>query len=64
REIYNQVKKRFEEHGIAFARREVKVNVPGLDANEDLNDEQKDAIAGAASEAAQAAQRNAEPAKT
>ena len=38
---------------IEFARREVRVQVPGLEQRTDLTDSQKNAIAAAATEAAQ-----------
>ncbi|MGB0411072.1 MAG: mechanosensitive ion channel family protein [Pikeienuella sp.] len=53
KEIYNRVKKAFAENGIDFARREVRVAIPGLESAEKLTDDQKEAIAVAASEAAQ-----------
>jgi small-conductance mechanosensitive channel len=53
KEIYNRVKQTFEEHGIAFARREVRVAIPGLEEAEDLTDEQKSAIASSAAQAVQ-----------
>jgi moderate conductance mechanosensitive channel len=53
KEIYNRVKKAFEENGIDFARREVRVAIPNLDAVEKLDDNAKTAITAAATEAAQ-----------
>ena len=53
KEIYNRVKKAFEENGIDFARREVRVAIPNLDKVEPLDDEAKTAITAAATEAAQ-----------
>lgn len=53
KEIYNRVKETFRENGIDFARREVRVNIPGMDENEDLSEEEKAKIAAAASVAAQ-----------
>jgi len=53
KEIYNRVKAEFDTNGIAFARREVRVAIPGLDERSDLNDEQKSAISAAATEAAE-----------
>ncbi|MDW4497227.1 mechanosensitive ion channel [Sulfitobacter sp. D35] len=52
KEVYNRVKAAFNEAGIDFARREVRVNVPGLEQS-DLTDEQKQSIAAAATSAAQ-----------
>ena len=54
KEIYNRVKAAFEENGISFARREVRVAIPGLEGNSDLTEDQKSAVAAAATEAAQA----------
>ncbi len=55
KEIYNRVSAAFAENGIDFARREVRVALPSLDhrSEADLTDEDKAAIAAAASEAAQ-----------
>ncbi len=53
KEIYNRVKSEFTAAGIDFARREVRVAIPGLEHSEDLSDADKAAIAGAASAAAQ-----------
>ena len=52
KEIYQRVKAAFDENDIQFARKEVRVSVPGLD-NGDLTKEDRDAIAAAAAEAAQ-----------
>ena len=52
KEIYNRVKKTFEENGIHFARREVRVAIPGLDGAE-LSDDQRGVVAEAAAQAAQ-----------
>ncbi|MEM6987436.1 MAG: mechanosensitive ion channel family protein, partial [Pseudomonadota bacterium] len=59
KEIYNRVKAEFDAAGIDFARREVRVAIPGLDDKDDLSDEQKAAIAAAGAQAAQLAQENA-----
>ncbi|MBO6510643.1 MAG: mechanosensitive ion channel [Roseibium sp.] len=48
KEIYKRVQKAFEENGIQFARKEVRVNIPD---NVSLDDKQKDAVAGAAAAA-------------
>ncbi len=48
KEIYTRVQKAFAEAGIEFARREVRVNIPGLDSPEQLTPEQQSAIAAAA----------------
>ena len=53
KELLTRVNKKFEENGIDFARREVRVAIPGLEEQEHLSEEQKVAIAGAASEIAQ-----------
>jgi moderate conductance mechanosensitive channel len=56
KEVYSRVQKAFEENGIQFARREVRVQIPGLDDSEELNHEQKLAIEKAAGTAAAAAE--------
>ena len=48
KEIYKRVQKVFEENGIQFARKEVRVNIPD---NVTLDDKQKEAVAGAAAAA-------------
>lgn len=53
KEIYNRVKKAFQENGIDFARREVRIAIPGMDSEQELNDEQKQALAAGAAQAAQ-----------
>ena len=53
KEIYNRVKKAFEENGIDFARREVRVAIPGLENTDRLDEDDKAAIAAAATEVAQ-----------
>ena len=53
KELLTRVNKQFEENGIDFARREVRVAIPGLDDHDKLDEEDKAAIAGAAAEAAQ-----------
>ena len=53
KELLTRVNKKFEENGIDFARREVRVAIPGLDEHEKLDDADKAAIAAAASQAAQ-----------
>ncbi|MES0861278.1 mechanosensitive ion channel family protein [Ruegeria sp. SCPT10] len=57
KEIFNRVKASFKENGIDFARREVRVAIPGLDENDDLSGEQKTAIGAAAGAVAQQAQQ-------
>ncbi len=53
KDVFTRVQKIFEENGIDFARKEVRVQIPGLDSNTELNDEQKQAVSVAASEAAE-----------
>lgn len=53
KEIYNKVKAAFAEAGIDFARREVRVAIPGLEAHDDMTDEEKAQIAAAGAAAAQ-----------
>lgn len=56
KEIYNRVKAAFNENGIDFARREVRVAMPDT-GGAPLTDEQKTALAAAASEAANQGQQ-------
>lgn len=63
KEIYNRVKARFEENGIEFARREVRVAIPGLDEKTDLSTDQKVQIQAAATQAAQEQIEEPAPAK-
>lgn len=51
KEIFNWVKQSFEENGIDFARREVRVALPNTDG---LSEEEKNAVAAAATQAAEA----------
>ncbi len=51
KEIFNRVKAAFKENGIDFARREVRVAIPGLEEAEHLTDDQKAAIGAAAGDA-------------
>ncbi|KIC49213.1 mechanosensitive ion channel family protein [Tateyamaria sp. ANG-S1] len=53
KELLSRVNRKFEEAGIDFARREVRVAIPGLDDHEKLTNEDKATIAAAATEAAQ-----------
>ena len=53
KEILARVRTGFEENGIEFARKEVRVNVPGLDNATELDAKQKEAIAAGASQAAE-----------
>ncbi|MEM6658168.1 MAG: mechanosensitive ion channel family protein [Pseudomonadota bacterium] len=57
KEIFNRVKAAFKENGIDFARREVRVAIPGLDEAESLNEDQKAAVGAAAGAVAQQAQQ-------
>ncbi len=54
KEIYNRVRNEFAAAGIEFARREVRVAIPGLEHEEDLTDEQKSAVGAAATGVVQA----------
>ena len=53
KDVYNRIQQALDEADIQFARREVRVQVPGLEQRTDLTDSQKNAIAAAATEAAQ-----------
>jgi small-conductance mechanosensitive channel len=53
KEIYNRVNAAFEANGIDFARREVRVAIPGMEEGHKLTDDEKKAVAAAASQAAQ-----------
>ncbi|RBW56072.1 mechanosensitive ion channel family protein [Ruegeria sp. A3M17] len=59
KEIFNRVKAAFKENGIDFARREVRVAIPGLDEAENLTEEQKAAVGAAAADASRKAQNPA-----
>jgi len=61
KEIYNRVKNEFEAAGIAFARREVRVAIPGLEQHEDLSDEDKARITATAAAAESARQQQLPP---
>ncbi len=54
KEIYNRVRNEFKANGIEFARREVRVAIPGLDDEEELSPDQRAAVGAAASGAVQA----------
>ena len=60
KEIYNRVKAAFEENGIDFARREVRVAIPGLENADRLTEDDKAAIAAAATQAAQSEEGDSE----
>jgi len=62
KEIYNKVKKELDEAGIQFARREVRVAIPGLEDASQLSNEQKAKIAATAA-AAEAARQQTAPSK-
>ena len=51
KEIFNRVKAAFKENGIDFARREVRVAIPGLEEADHLSEQQKAAIGAAAADA-------------
>ena len=53
KEIYNRVKAAFAANGIDFARREVRVAIPGLEKADDLTEDQKEAVAAAATQVVQ-----------
>lgn len=50
KEIYNRVKAEFDAAGILFARREVRVAIPGLENSDDVTEPQKAAITAAVTE--------------
>jgi small-conductance mechanosensitive channel len=52
KEVYKRVQKKFEENGIEFARKEVRVRIPESN-DQKLTSEQKEQVAAAASEAAE-----------
>ncbi|MEJ2177493.1 MAG: mechanosensitive ion channel family protein, partial [Gammaproteobacteria bacterium] len=52
KEVYNRVQRAFEENGIEFARKEVLVRLSDSDEH-DLTQDQKEAIAAAATQAAE-----------
>ncbi len=58
KEVYSRVQKAFKENGIEFARKEVRVQIPGLNSDTNLSDEQKTVIAAAASQAAETTAAN------
>lgn len=53
KEVYNRVQKAFEENGIEFARKEVRVQLPEPMKSGDLNDEQRKTVSAAASQGAE-----------
>ncbi|WP_299280534.1 mechanosensitive ion channel family protein [uncultured Tateyamaria sp.] len=53
KEIYNRVNKAFEENGLEFARREVRVALPGLEDGHKLTEDETKTVAAAATQAAQ-----------
>ena len=53
KEVYVRVQKAFEANGIEFARKEVRVQLPGNPKLENLSEEQKNTISAAVSEAAE-----------
>lgn len=48
KEVYSRVQRAFEENGIQFARKEVRVQIPGMDERKDLTEKQKQEITKAA----------------
>ncbi|MEM7463613.1 MAG: mechanosensitive ion channel domain-containing protein [Pseudomonadota bacterium] len=54
KEVYARVQKAFEENGIQFARKEVRVHIPDLDEDDELTKEQKEEVLKAAGTAAAA----------
>ena len=64
KEIYNRVKKELEAVGIPFARREVRVAIPGLEHAEDLDDEARARVAATAAAAEVARQQQADTSDT
>ncbi len=55
KDVYARVQRKLEDNGIEFARREVRVNVPGLQDAKDLDENGKTTIAAAAAQAVQSA---------
>ena len=47
KDIYNRVNKALDEAGIQFARREVRVQIPGIEGGKEITEEQAKAIGGA-----------------
>ena len=54
KEIYTRVQQAFEENGIQFARKEVRVQIPGVQQEDVLTAEEKQSVAAAVAEAAEA----------
>lgn len=61
KEIYNKVKSEFEAAGIDFARREVRVAIPGMEHAEDMSDDEKKQLAAAGAAAAASQQQEGGP---
>ncbi len=55
KDVYTRIQSVFEANGIEFARKEVRVQIPGLNEQTELSSEQKQAISAAASEVAESA---------
>ena len=53
KEVYNRVQRAFEENGIEFARKEVRVQLPESVKPSDLNEDQKKALSAGASQGAE-----------
>ena len=51
KDIYSRVNKALDEAGIQFARREVRVQIPGMEGGKEISEEQANAIGAAASNA-------------
>ncbi|MEM7289769.1 MAG: mechanosensitive ion channel domain-containing protein, partial [Pseudomonadota bacterium] len=51
KDVYSRVQKKLEENGIEFARREVRVQIPGMGDASELTEEQKNAVGAAAAQA-------------
>ena len=64
KEIYNRIKREFDEAGIDFARREVRVAIPGMEDMEDLSTNEKHAMGAAAGAAVQHSVDQQEQGKT
>ena len=55
KDVYQRVQAKLEENDIEFARREVRVQIPGMEAGKELSDAEKQAVAAAASSVVQTA---------
>ncbi len=59
KDIYTRIQQAFDANGIEFARKEVRVNIPGSPAADQLSSEEKAAIGGAAADAAEKHEKKA-----